>query len=169
MSFYLEMTTGWHTHPVIILILKWQPDGGAIRFSFPNQNDNRMEPIRFSYIKSKNSFVRRRQRPKPQINYSNQQYHLLIANKHQKLLTYYLFKGLIKDLEEWKQTDEVKMKPEWGVIRFSFYSEMITGWHTHLVVNFFKNNTLMGCYPVLSFSSIMNRIGVLFILKYLWN
>jgi len=62
-----------------------------------------MELIRFSYIKSKNSSVRRQQRPKPQINYSNQQYHLLIANKHQKLLTYYLFERLIKDLEEWKR------------------------------------------------------------------
>jgi len=92
--FDFEMTTGW----------------GAIRFSFPNQNDNRIEPIRFSYIKSKNSSVCHQQRPKPQINYSNQQYHLLIANKHQKLLTYCLFEGLIKDLEDWKQTDEVKMK-----------------------------------------------------------
>ena len=58
--------------------------------------------------------------PKPQINYSNQQYHLLIANKHQKLLTYCLFERLIKDLE----TDKVKMKPGWDVIRFLFYFEM---------------------------------------------
>jgi len=64
-SFYLEMTTGWHTHPVVILILKWQPDGAVIRFSFPNKNENRMEPIRFSYIKSENSSVRRRQRLNP--------------------------------------------------------------------------------------------------------
>jgi len=37
--------------------------------------------------------------PKPQINYFNKQYHLLVSNKHQKLLTYCLFEGLIKDLE----------------------------------------------------------------------
>ena len=82
-----------------------------------------MEHIRFSYIKSKNSSFRHRQRPKPQINYSNQQYHLLIANKHKKLLTYCLFEGLIKDFE----TNEVKMKPGWDVIRFLFYFEMTTG------------------------------------------
>jgi len=64
-----------------------------------------MKSIWFSYPKSENSFVRRRQHPKFQINYSNEQYHLLIANKHQKLLTYCLFEGLIEDLEEWKQTD----------------------------------------------------------------
>ena len=54
------------------------------------------------YPKSENSSVRHRLRPKPQINYSNQQYHLLIANKHKKILTYCLFEGLIEDLEEWK-------------------------------------------------------------------
>jgi len=34
-----------------------------------------------------------------------------------------LFEGLIKDLE----TDEVKMKLGWDVIRFLFYFEMTTG------------------------------------------
>ena len=43
------------------------------------------------------------QRSKSQINYSNKQYYLLIANKYQKLLNYCLFEELIEDLEEWKQ------------------------------------------------------------------
>jgi len=64
-----------------------------------------MKLIGLSHPKSENSSIRRRQRPKLQINYSNQHYHLVIANKHQKLLTYCLFEGLIKDLEEWKRTD----------------------------------------------------------------
>ena len=51
--------------------------------------------------------VHHRQLPKHQINYSNQQYHLLIANKHKKLLTYDLFEGLIEDLGERNETDEL--------------------------------------------------------------
>ena len=97
--FDFEMTTGW----------------GAIRFSFPNQNSVLIHQIG-KFFRSSSTM------PKPQINYSNQQYHLLIANKHQKLLTYCLFEGLIKDLE----IDEVKMKPRWDVIQFLFYFEMTT-------------------------------------------
>jgi len=59
-----------------------------------------MKLIRFSYSKSENSSVRRQQLSKPQINYSNQQYYLLIANKYKKLFNYCLFEGLIEDLEE---------------------------------------------------------------------
>jgi len=137
------MTIGWHTHLVVILILKWQPDGAAIRFSFPNQNPVLIYQIGKFFCSSSTT-------PKSQINYSNQQYHLLIANKHQKLLTYCLFEWLIKDLE----TDEVKMKPGWDVIRFLFYFEMTTEWRTHPVVKFFKSDIRMKCHPVFFFLTL---------------
>jgi len=47
------------------------------------------------------------QSPKHQINYFNQQYHLLIANKHKILVTYGFFGGLIEDLGERNETDEI--------------------------------------------------------------
>jgi len=49
------------------------------------------------------------------------------------------------------KTDEVKMKPEWDIIRFLFYFEMTTGWHTHPVVIFFEMWTGWECHPVLIF------------------
>ena len=146
--FDFEMITGWGCHPVLISKSKWEPDG--------------THPVLIHQIGK--FFCSSSTTPKPQINYSNQQYHLLIANKHQKLLTYCLFEGLIKDLE----TDEVKMKSRWDVIQFLFYFEMTTGWHTHPIVKFFRSDIRMECHPVFFFD-IMNRMGVLFILRYLWN
>jgi len=122
--FDFEMTIGWGCHPFLI--------------------------SKFLIHQIEKLFCSSSTIPKPQINYSNQQYHLLIANKHQKLLTYCLFEGLIKDLK----TDEVKMKPGWDVIRFLFYFEMTTGWHTHRVVKFFKSDIQMGCHPVFFFFTL---------------
>jgi len=73
--FDFEMTTGWGCHPVFIFKSKWEPD--------------RTRPVLIHQIGK--LFCSSSTTPKPQINYSNQQYHLLIANKHQKLLTYCLF------------------------------------------------------------------------------
>jgi len=46
-----------------------------------------MKFIRLSNSQIEKLSVRRRQPPKHQINYSNEQYHSQIAKKHQKLLT----------------------------------------------------------------------------------
>jgi len=64
-----------------------------------------------------------RQSPKHQINYSNQQYHLLIANKHKKLFTYNLFEGLIEDLRERNEMDKlcIGYKDEGGEGYFCLY------------------------------------------------
>ena len=148
----------------IHFIWKWQPDDILIRLSFWFWNDNRMGLPSGSHFQIKmrtgthpvlihqigKFFCSSSTTPKSQINYSNQQYHLLIANKHKKLLTYCLFEGLIKDLE----TDEVKMKPEWDVIRFLFYFEITTRWHTHPVVKFFKSDIRMRCHPVFFFLTL---------------
>jgi len=60
---HLKKKLKTESHPVVNFFFKWQPDGlliwlliffqmtirwGAIQFSFSNQNDNRMKPIRFS-------------------------------------------------------------------------------------------------------------------------
>jgi len=34
-----------------------------------------------------------------------------------------------------------------------FFFQMTTRWPAHLVVNFFSNDNLMGCYPILIFKS----------------
>jgi len=59
-----------------------------------------MSPSGSQIHRSEKTPLRHRQPPKPQINYSNHQYHLLIANKHHKLLTLCFFEGLLEDFEE---------------------------------------------------------------------
>jgi len=105
-----------------VLILFWQPNGMLIRFtffskcepdegaiwlSFPKQNENRIKLIQLSCCKIGKTLCSLSTVPKHQINYSNQQYYLLIANKHQKLVTYNLFEGLIEDLEERNKIDKI--------------------------------------------------------------
>ena len=91
--FDFEMTIGWGCHPFLI--------------------------SKFLIHQIEKLFCSSSTIPKPQINYSNQQYHLLIANKHQKLLTYCLFEGLIN----WKQ-----MKLKWNPDGISSGSYFILKW-----------------------------------------
>jgi len=65
----------------------WQPNGSVIRFSYSTKTTNRISPSGSHIYRSEKTPLCRRQPPKPQINYSNHQYHRLIANKHRKLLT----------------------------------------------------------------------------------
>jgi len=58
---FFEIVNRMGVHPVLIGKKSYEPDG----------------PVRFSF----------QQIGKYQINYSNHQYHLLIGNKHYKLLT----------------------------------------------------------------------------------
>jgi len=126
-----KMRTGSHPHPVLIFKSKRESD-----------------PILIP--KSGNSSVRYRQRPKLQVNYSNQQYHLLIANKHQKLLTYFLFEGLIEDLEEWKQTDAEFVNGCWNDNRMTYSSGC----------KFFCNVNRTGMPSGSHFFTSVNWIGV---------
>jgi len=59
----------------------------------------------------------------------------------------------------------LKWQPDDGVIRLSFYFEMITGWHTHPVVIFFKMWTGWGVIRFLFFAR-MNRIRSVVELKF---
>jgi len=79
----------------------------------PKQNENLMKLIRLACCQLEKLSVRPRQSPKHQINYSNQQYNLLIANKHKKLLIYDLFEGLIEDLGE--RNERMNCEPDIGV------------------------------------------------------
>jgi len=61
--------------------------GGASGSHFQKKNTNRTTSSGSQPNRSKNPQIRRRQPPKSQINYSNHQYHLLIANKHRPKLS----------------------------------------------------------------------------------
>jgi len=59
-----------------------------------NEIVNRMSRPSGSQIhRSEKIQICRRLPPKSQINYSNHQYHLLITNKHHKLIILWLFEG----------------------------------------------------------------------------
>ena len=139
-----KLTTEWVCHLVVILF--WNDNRMAWSSGYQLfHNVNRMGchsiliskskrgPNPVLIPKSENSSVRRRQRPKPQISYSNQQYHLLIANKLQKLLTYCLFEGLIEEFEEWKQTNVEFVNGCWNDNRMTYSSNCqffcnVNGW-----------------------------------------
>jgi len=84
-----KLWTGWGCHPVLIFIKNIEPDE-HIRFS----------DTQIGKITDSPSIA-----PKPQINYSNHQYHLLITNKHHKLITLCFFEGWIQDFDELKDED----------------------------------------------------------------
>jgi len=76
--FFFKMWTRWGV--IRFIFAKWQSDDTPIRFIFWKKNDNQMAPhtvVKFSNCKS------RLRSPNHQINYSNQQYHPQITNKHQ--------------------------------------------------------------------------------------
>ena len=71
-QFDFVMRTGWHPHPVV----KFFKYDNRMRVPSGSHNkikiENRMMRIRFSFPKSENFSLRRRQCTKSQINYSNQ-------------------------------------------------------------------------------------------------
>jgi len=115
--------TGWHAHPVYISL-----NVNRIRVSFGCHFQNKMRIGWSSFgchtVRLEKLPVRHQKSPKHQINYSNQQYHLLIVNKHKKLLTYYLFEDLIEDLEKKKISYESDIETKWveGTFIFTFFN-----------------------------------------------
>jgi len=107
-----KMWTGWTCHPIVICKKNDNRMGVPSGCHFQNKMRTGWNSSGCHTTRSKKLSICHRQPPKHQINYFNQQYRLLITNKHKKLLMYDLFEGLIEDLEERNETDELWI--EWA-------------------------------------------------------